>query len=220
MDNALQQHSFLDSYIRAEYIAFEKTCSAFYPQNNLAYTKRSIELLNEAVKIQPNYTRFWLYLGTLTTTLANNEDDPATQKNLIMQADNYLQKALQLAPKHQEIYTAEAQLQIVAENYKSAENYSQKCISINPALGDCYWYLALSETYLKDSVAAEKDMQTAGNKGYNINSESSLDDLVNAYGKILDYRSLVPVLEKLVAINPNNTQYKSLLSEVNKKLGK
>jgi len=220
MDNALLQHSFLDSYIRAKYILFEKTCSEFFPENNLAYTKKGIELINEAVKIQPLYTRYWIYLGTLTTTLANNTDDASTKNDLINRADYYLKKALQLAPKHQEIFTGEVSLQIVTENYKNAKDYSEKCIALNSNLGDCYWELGLSEIYLKNTIDAQKNILLAGQKGYRTESEASLDDLANAYGKILDYQNLAPIFQKLVAINPNNAQYRNYLNLVNSKLRK
>ena len=217
MDNIFPEHSFLDSYSIAKYVTFEKTCSAYYPENILSYTKKGVSLLNDAVKIQPLYTRYWIYLGTLTTTLAEQEQDLTAKNNLIEQAKNYFSKALQLAPKHQEIFTGLAKLEIDAGNYKSSQNYSEQCIALNSDLGDCYWYLGLAEIYAKDNTNAEKNIQTASIKGYNINTEANLDDLVNAYGRILDYKNLVPVLEKLVIINPNDAQYRTYLNYVNSK---
>lgn len=221
MDSDLQQHSFLDSYAMMQYVEFEKICSGFYPQNTLSYAKRGIEIINEAIKIQPLYTRYWIWLGNLTTTLANQESNLTTKNNLINQANYYYNKATQLAPRHQEILTGEAELQITADNYKSAKDYSEKCIALNPALGDCYFYLALSQIYLKDNINANKNLQTALEKGYSINSEASLDQLVNAYGSssVLDFQNLATILEKLIKINPNNAQYHSILASVYAKLG-
>ena len=220
MDNALQQHSFLDSYGIMEYVDIAKTCSGYYPENTLKYTQKSVDLLSEAIKIQPLYTRYWLYLGTLTTTLANNENAVAKKNDLIKQADGYFSKALQLAPKHQEIFIGKSQLDIVAGDYKNAQNDSEECIKLNSNLGDCYWQLGISEIYLNNKADAQKNILLAKQKGYDTESESSLDDLVNAYGQISDYQDLAPVFQKLVAINPNNAQYRTYLNYVNSKLGK
>jgi len=219
MDKILPEHSILDSYAIIEYGNFEKTCSVFYPENNLAYTKKIGGLLLNAVKIQPLYTRYWLYLGTLTTTLAEQETDSKSENAILSEADGYLDKALQLAPKHQEIFIAKAKIQIDEANYKNAENISEKCIALNSNIGDCYWYLGLAEIYLDDYTDANKNMQLAGEKGVNVNSETSLDDLANAYGSFPDYKNLEPVFEKLIAINPNNPQYHSTLALIYAKLG-
>jgi O-antigen ligase len=220
MDGVMLQHSFLDSYARMEYVEFEKTCLNFYPENNLAYVKKSSELIKEAVKIQPAYTRYWLYLGTVTTTMAEQETDAETKTSMLLEADGYLDKALKLAPKHQEIFIAKAKLKIDEADYNSAKDYSEKCVNLNPALSDCYFYLALSQIYLKDSVNADKNLQTASIKGFDINAKVNLDQLANAYGLALNYQSLIPVYEKLITLNSNNAQYHSSLAFFYKQLGR
>lgn len=219
MDNSLLEHSFLDSYIRMEYVEFEQTCGGFYPENNLTYTKKGINIISDAVKIQPLYTRYWIWLGTLTTTLADQQDNSAARDNLIKQAGYYFNKASQLSPKRQEILVGQAKMEIVAENYAEAQNYSEKCLALNSGLGDCYWYLALSEIYLKNSNGADKNMQIAVKDGYRADSETSLVELGNAYGHISDYQNLATVFEKLIAIEPNVAQYHTYLASFYMKLG-
>ena len=219
MDSVLPQQSFLDVYVRMQYITYEQTCSAYFPENILDYTKKGIEILSEAVKIQPLNTRNWLYMGTLTTALAGQTNDPKTADSLIKQANYDLDRATELAPKHQEILVGRAQLDIVSGKYSDAQNDSKKCMSLDPSLGDCYWYLAVSEIYLKDTADANKNIQLAISKGYDTNSEAKLVELVNAYGQIFDYQDLAPIFEKLTAINPNNIQYHSTLAFIYEKLG-
>ena len=219
IERLLPEHSFLDSYIRLEYIGFEETCMGFYPKNNLVYVKKSIELLSEAVKMQPLYTRYWLRMGNLSAILAEQEKDAAAKNNLIKQASDCFYKAFQLAPKHQEIFTGMAKLGIDASDYKTAKTYSEECIKLNPSLGGCYWYLGLTEIYLKDINNANKNIQTAGDKKYNINSELSLAELANAYSHISDYQNSASVYEKLIAINPNMSQFHSSLAFIYKELG-
>ena len=65
----------------------------------------------------------------------------------------------------------------------------------------------------------QKNIKTADDNGYYINSEVSLIELANAYGSFPDYQSLAPVFEKLVAISPSNAQYHSTLALIYTKLG-
>lgn len=197
----------------------KKICSEFYPENNLTYTQKGITWLLQAIKIQPLYTRYWIYLGNLTTILADQETDQIKKNNTIKQADDYFNTALHLAPKHQEILTGKAKLEIVAGDYKNAKDYAQKCIASNSDLGDCYWYLGLAEIYLKNNNEADKNIKIAENKGYDINSQLKLIELANAYGSFPDYQNLAPIFEKLIMINPNNIEYHSTLALIYTKLG-
>ena len=219
MDKALSQHSFLDSYVIMKYIDIEKTCTNYYPDNTLAYTKKGIELLKEGVKIQPLYTRYWIYLGTLTTTLAEQENDQTKKDNILNRANGYLYEALQLAPKHQEILIAKAKVQMDEKNYQDAKDESEKCILANPGQSDCYWYLGLSEMYLKNNTDADKNIQIATTKGYDVSSETSLVELGNVYNSLNDYKNLAVVFEKLTVVNPDAVQYHSSLATVYAKLG-
>ena len=219
MDKLLLNRTFLDSYARMQYVEFTKICNKYYPEDNLAYIKKGLTLINEALKIQPLYTRYWLYMGNYTSILASKEKNIETKNNLLKQADYYFDRALQISPKHQEIVIGQAEMAITAGDYKDAKNYSEKCISLNPGFGECYWHLALSEIFLKDIDDAKKNIETASSKGYDINSKTSLSQLSNAYNYTLDYKSLVSVYEKLIAIDPNVGQDHSTLAFIYKELG-
>lgn len=219
MEKILPEHSFLDSYARMEYVEFTKTCNDYFPENNLTYTKRGLELIKEAIKIQPFYTRYWIFLGSAATTLAGQEQNPETKNNLLKQANNYFNEALQLSPKRQEISIGQTKMEMVAGDYKNAADYSKKCIALNSDLGGCYWYLALSEIYLKNNDGAKKNTQIAIDKGYDVNSRASLSELSDAYGSLLDYKNLIIVYEKLIKINPSFAQYHSSLAFFYKELG-
>ena len=82
MDNMLLKKSFLDSYVRMKYVENIKTCSATNLDKNLEYAKNGVELLKEAVKIQPLYTKYWIYLGSFTNALAYAEKNEQQKQNL------------------------------------------------------------------------------------------------------------------------------------------
>lgn len=219
METVLLKHSLLDSYARLQYVEFTKTCANFYPENNVAYQKRDLELVSEAVKIQPLYTRYWILLGSSSSTLASQEKNPELKNNLLKQADGYFNKALALAPKHQEIPIEQARMEIIAGNYVIAQEYAKKCIALNPNLGDCYFKLALADIYVKDKNGTQENLELAFKKRYDVNSKPSLDQLSDAYGSIADYQNLVVVYEKLVALDPKIAQYHSSLAYFYGKLG-
>lgn len=234
MNKNLLKHSFLDSYVRMEYIEIEKTCSEFYPDNMLEYTNKALEVLNEAVKTQPLYTRYWVNMGELATTLVDIEEDPIKKEELVKQANYYFAKALELAPLHQEIFTGLTELEIALGDYVKAKDYAQKCIDINPDIGDCYFYMALSEIYVRDSSNAKINLQKAQDMGVNVASGKKLFLISNAYGSIPDYQNMAIFLEKLVATtadyeaiiiknnlkaNPTIVQYHSTLAFLYSKMG-
>jgi tetratricopeptide (TPR) repeat protein len=220
MEKTLKQHSFLDSYERMQYVEFTKACVNFYPDNKFSYIKRGFELIQEAVKTQPLYTRYWLSLGDSTTSLASQEQVASAKNNLLKQANDYFDKALQLGPKHQEIRIGQTKMEIIAGDYKSAENYAKGCIALDPGFRDCYWYLGLAEIYAKDMTNAQKNIQIASDKFYEIGSKSSLGELSDAYISISDYQDLVSVYQQLIKTNPNAAQYHSSLAFIYKELGK
>lgn len=212
MDKTLLKHSFLDSYSRMEYVEFTKTCADFFPENTLTYLKTDFELIKDAAKKQPLYTRYWILLGSSANTLAMQEKDTAIRSDLLKQANNYLATASKLAPKHKEIIIEQAKTEMLLENYENMMGYYEKCITLDPSQGDCYWRRAISEIYLNDAPSAQKDIKTAFEKGYGIDSKVSLGELSDAYGSISDYKNLVPVYVKLIEIEPNNAQYHSSLA--------
>jgi len=218
MDKVLPKHTFLDSYIRMKYVESVKTCAGFYPEKNLAYMKKALELMNEAVKVQPLYTRYWIYMGEYTTALASQENNPDIKNNLLKQASDYFDKALQLSPKHQEILIGRLKTKLASGDYKNVQDYSEKCVALYPSLSSCYWYLALSQLYLKDTANADKNMQIAVSKGYDRGSQTSLNELSDVYNFLSDYQGLALVYEKLIAMNPNIAQYHSSLAFIYKEL--
>ncbi len=216
MDNALLKHSLLDSYARLSYVEFTKICNEFYPENNVAYVKKGLELIGEAVKIQPNYTRYWILLGSSSAILARQEENPEMKNDLLQKAASYFEKALQLAPKYQEIPIEQAKMEIVAGNYAKAQDYSQKCVALNAGLKDCWWYFGIAQIYLKDTAGAQKNIFLSNHP----ESQESLGELADAYYAILDYQNLALTYEKLVKINPTIAQYHSSLAFFYKELGK
>ncbi|HQK64023.1 MAG TPA: O-antigen ligase family protein, partial [Candidatus Staskawiczbacteria bacterium] len=218
MDEALKTRSFLDSYTRLEYNEIAIKCNDIYPDNNIARFEKGIELTKEAIKMQPTYVRYYIFMGETSTLLAGQEEDADKRAELISQARDALAKAIQLAPKHHEIFLLMAKVEILANDFEKAKSYSQKCIEINSNYGDCYLELGISEIYLNDVASAKQNIQTASEKA-RIDTEDKLLDLSQAYEHVGDYESLVPIFEKLIEINPDDVQNHSTLAFIYSQAG-
>lgn len=121
MDRTLKYKSFLNSYIRMKYVEITKTCQEFYPEKTTDYIKKDYELLKEAVKIQPLYTRYWISLGQFASNLKDYN-----------KANEYFNKALELAPKHKEILEYKLETSIALQNYQELIIIYQYLIEKDP----------------------------------------------------------------------------------------
>lgn len=219
MEKILPQHSFLDSFLRIQYIRAIQKCAENNPANSVIYAQKGAELLQEAVKIQPFYSRSWIFLGAFTTIIANAEKDQVKKNNLLSEADRYLKKANELAPNHQEIILEQAKIELIRQDYPVMKEKAKECILLDPNLGDCYWFKALSEIYLKDFNSARDDINKASNGIFYATSILSLQQLVNAYTSVENYKELVATYKKLIDKSPQTPKYHSALAFAWAKIG-
>jgi tetratricopeptide (TPR) repeat protein len=218
INESLNTKSFLDAYTRLMHNEIAVKCNDIYPDDNIARFEKGIELAKEAIKIQPTYVRYYIFIGETSMLLARQENDEAKKSELVNQARDALTKAVQLAPRHHEIFLLLAKVEILANDFEKAKSYSQKCIEINNNFGDCYLELAISQIYLNDVISAKQNIQTAGQKT-KINTEDKLLDLSQAYEYIKDYQSLVPIFEQLIELNPTDIQNHSTLAFIYSQIG-
>jgi tetratricopeptide (TPR) repeat protein len=157
-------------------------------------------------------------MGTYKTNLAEAEEDENKKNVLLEEAEEYFIKALELGPKHQEILIGQAKMEMARGDYNKMKDYSMQCVSLDPSLSDCYWYLAISQIYLKDTESAKTNIEMAARRGYQVESEAKLKELANVYASIQDNQALADIFEKLTKINPENPQYHSTLAFFYKEL--
>lgn len=207
-----QKRSYLDGYVKLKYANLIKKCAAYYPENDLSYAQKGIELVKESVKIRPTYTRFYIYLGGFTNVIVQNQEDKKIKQSLIDEAYKYLQKAKEMAPGHPEIFIELAKVDITAENYQLVEERSAECLNANGNNGECYWIKSLAQTYLKNFDKAEEFANLAEEKGFNTKSIAALHQLVTAYAKIGDLQKVAQTYEKLIYDHQGVAEYHSYLA--------
>jgi len=215
MEKILPQKSFLDYYLRSNYIKVINRC---VEQKSLTYTKllteKMVKVLEEAVKIRPYYTRIWILLGQYNNFLIEN-----WQENREKEARAALEKALELSPKRQETLQELIKTDILTQKYQQAKEKSEECINLNEKLPDCWWLAGLSYVYLNDLEKADYYIQIATEKGYTIDSIKSWMQLTQAYIEIKNYPRLVEAYSELIKLEPDNAQYYASLAFVYKELG-
>jgi O-antigen ligase/Tfp pilus assembly protein PilF len=219
MDKTLISQNYLNAYTRLQYTEFIKTCAEFYPEKNIDYATKGISLLNDVVKIQPLYTRAWLFLGGFTNIIASSENNLNKKHELINQAYYYTDQALKLAPMHPEILITQARIAKTAEDYTAMKNYLNACIILDPTNGECYFYKALSEIYLNQKEQAQLDIKNAEKNNFSTQATESLNLALNAYIYTKDYQNIISIYRNLIIRDPNNYQYRASLAFAYKAVG-
>ena len=217
MEKLFPQKSILDQYVRLKEVDFIRVCEAPTPEAAVVYAQGAIELLKENVKIRPYYTRFWIFLGAFTNVLIEKSDEKI-KPDLTKEANSYFEAAEKLSPGHQEIYIEWAKTDMVSGDYPKMKEKTDKCVSLNPRLSDCYWFKGIAEIYLHQPQEARTDLEEAKKKGYNTNALLSLHQLVKAYSATLDFANLIPVYEKLIEIKPEEFRYYASLAFIHYQL--
>jgi putative inorganic carbon (HCO3(-)) transporter len=225
MENLLAKRSFLDDYLRLKYIEIIGECLKKNPELTLPFSEKAVEILKENVKIRPYYTRNWLLLGSYANILlekaiqAGKEIQSEEVQNLKQEANSYFEKANQLSPKRQEIFTEWIRTDLLTGEYEKAETKAQTCIDLNEKLEECYWLMGLSQAGLKNIEKSDYYLKIAGEKGFNTQSKNSLYELIRVYIDTKNYRGLVETFSKLIEIEPQNPQHHASLATAYRELG-
>jgi len=225
MEKILPTNTFLDNYLRMRYIEVISKCIKINPEATKVLAQRATDILKENTKIRPYYTRSWILLGSFTNVLIEKEWQTGNQieseliQNLKKEANNAFEKANQLSPKRQEVFVEWIRTDLLTGEYQKAKEKSQKCIDLNPELGECWWLMGLIQSYLKDFEKADDFIKVAQEKGFNTQSEKSWWELTQAYVVTENYQGLVKTYQQLIKINPSHPQYHASLAAIYKKIG-
>jgi putative inorganic carbon (HCO3(-)) transporter len=221
MDKLLSEHTFLDSYLRLEYVSVINKCINEEPKSTIELSQKAISALKENVKTIPSYTRNWYFLGIYTNVLIEMnfaKDDPKIINDLKNQADYYFTKSLELSPRRQEIFLEWSKTYLLLKDYQTAISKAKTCIELNPNLGDCYWSLAIAEIFSGDIKKGNDDVALAEEKNFPINFFVPSNQLLAAYQSVLNYEGMAKVYENLIKLRTSEVQYYASLAAVYKEL--
>lgn len=229
INEVINEHSYLDNYLRLRYSDVLRACTQdankTVPEQE-SYVKTAVNMMQEAVKTRPYYTRSWILLGYFSNFLFQKNPTDNNLKNL---TESYFQKANQLSLQRPEIFEEWGKFYWIAKEYPIALEKFNKCVDLNPLdpiATTCWQDLAITQIYLGNTVEAAKDMEI-GRRGFDISSESSLVELSKIYSSLIKtfadnlnyYKDLLEIYQNLIKIKPSNFQYHASLAYVYAKLG-
>jgi putative inorganic carbon (HCO3(-)) transporter len=184
----------LKSYSMLKYSDIIKNCGWYEPEKEAKNSQKALTLLKISAQIQPKFSRTWLFLGSFTNILAAREEDEGQQNTYLQEAREYFKKAQELSPKRQEIIMELEKNYLMAEDYATMKLLAQDCVKIDSNLGECYWYMGVSEIFMGDQANGKKYIEESKEKGY-LNppylqlalayvSQKNWADAANAYERI------------------------------------
>jgi len=227
MEDIMSEKSFIDNYLRLQYIDIISLAAKIMPEKNAELSLRAIQILEECVELRPYYTRSWLYLSMHINNYIGSTPNLKLELKEKLNKEFFIsiEKAKKLSPRHPEIFITLAKNDLINKKYQEAKEKAEECINFAPDNGDCWWVKSLALISLNESEEALKAMETASEKGYKVESKKALSQLINTYanlakstGDIKYYENVVEIYQKLIEIEPKNFQFHASLSYVYKVL--
>lgn len=194
-------------------------------QDRSNFTKQALVVAQNAVESRSNYTRSWIYLGYMGNLMLEGD---RTNYDLKKSIEGYFQKANELSPLRQEVFSEWTKTYLITGEYTKAIQKADTCINLDPSVGYCWWLRGLAYMYANEPQKAQADIATATEKGFDTNSKLSLTQLSKVYLKFIEanpnnlqyYTYLADIYKKEIVLSPNNFQFHASLAFTYYKLGK
>lgn len=206
----------LKAYSGLKYSDLLKDCAQTSPEKEIEYSKKGLEALKSSSEFQPNFTRTWLFMGGLANVLAAKENSQDSRNSYLSEAKGYLDKALRLSPKRQEILIEMEKNYLVSADYEAMKKTAQDCIEIDDYWGECYWYLGVAEVFLGNQEIGKKYVAISEEKGY---GRPPFMQLASAFLSQKNYKDAAYVYRQIVFYYPENADYHATMAFLYKEIG-
>jgi len=216
IDKVWQSGGILKSYSGLRYSDLIKDCVPYNPDKKVDYSRKAVEALKASSEIQPKFTRTWMFLGNFSNVLAEREGNTEIRNKLLLEAKNYLEKALKLSPKRQEIFIEMEKNYLMVEDYQTMKKIAYDCIAIDSSYGQCYWYLGIAEIFLGDQENGKKHIQEMEKKS---DSVPRYVQLGVAYVSQKNYKDAADAYSQAIRFDNKNASYRAVLAFLYRELG-
>lgn len=213
----------IDNFIRTASTNMYVECSETESNalTKVALVEKSKALMTKNAEASPKHLANWLLLGEVTnilierkTSVDENFYKSAEIKTLYEQANNAFSMSAKLSPNRQEIYKEWLKLGLSTGDYVLAEEKAQKCIDLNKNFSGCYWLMALTQGYLKNTSEFDRYSNLAKNLGLDLEAEEILSQQANMYIRTKDYNKLAVVYEKIITLKKDVNEKAQLLASL------
>lgn len=214
MENILPSDTFLNEYLRSNYVEIINIYILREPQKAIRLVLRGIEIMESAIKIRPTYPRYWLMLGRYYNILLNNYQNvyPELVDQWKNEAEIAFQEALKLSPKRQETFLCQAETYFHLGDFEKAKEKTQECIDLNSKTSNCWWRLALINIKTNKIEQGKENIRIAQEKGFPIYVEFNLLELKENYLSINNdeqyLEEICDINYKLKEVKGDNPNYK------------
>ncbi|MBU1102854.1 O-antigen ligase family protein [Patescibacteria group bacterium] len=162
---------------RAQDAAIQILSTGQINEDSKKMIKVAIEGMNEAInEYEPQNARFMLMLVNIY--LASAQIDTS----YLQEADNILQKAVELSPTRQELYFALAQLRMFQGRAAEALPYMKRAVELNEKVNISHWNYGIFAIALGQVDLGEAEIKKAKDLGHSY-GPADIRYLVNAYSK-------------------------------------
>ncbi|MDO8529978.1 MAG: O-antigen ligase family protein [bacterium] len=202
-------------YAALNYSDVVKSCTFVQPEKEVEYSKKAASLLKIASDVQPKFSRTWLFMGAFANVLGAREESKDEKSKLLTEARGYLEKAIALSPKRQEMLIELEKNYMLAEDYQSMVTVAKDCIKIDPGNGECYWYLGIAQIFMGKQIEGKKNIQLSKEKNY---GNPHYLQLGVAYMSQKNYKDAADAYSILTSIYPDNAGYHATLAVLYKEI--
>ena len=220
MEEALQQKSYLDTYLRRSYVTILRQCQQSELQRQYEFIQRQYELLKESAALQPLHTRTWIFLAALSHALLEGQQSGLVSlsakqtEQLKTEHALYIQSIQELSPRREDLFIEQAKMHLLTQKYQEAKETILLFTEANSKISTCRWLLGRAEISLGNVKEGEKAIQLAlqAKEDPQELTPTALLQLAQAYIIAKDYPKVVKQYELLAEIAPDEPQYLALLA--------
>lgn len=135
-------------------------------------------------------------------------------------AETYLNKAVELSPRNQQVYWSLAQTKLSQGDNEEAVDLLQKAVDLEPRYTLSYWYLATIQKILGNYDLALETIKEAEKAGLDWkNNLESLKMVIEIYQNLQDDNNLVPLYQQAIKLSPQDFRFPAGLAVTYANLG-
>lgn len=229
IEETLPRRSIIDNFVILKYVNIINNSYCMRTTDKQKTMEKRVELLRQAVKIRPHYTRSWVLLGNSLYNLSatNKSNGLKANQELKGEAKISFEKAKQLCPKCQDIFSGMIRGYLSAEEYEFARERSEECKNLFPDFSDCLWLKGITEIYFNNIEEGKNIIEEYYKLGNNPIDLSTQRELLDAYVAIKSqnqskeyFEDLALIYQRLIEMDRSYAQYHASLAYVYFNLGK
>lgn len=221
----LQSHIINNRNLRLGVLSIILIAFAFKTVTRNQFWKDDFTLFTSDVSDETKSAKLLNAAGGALSTKASSMPESAEKTKMLIQADQYLKRAIQIHPTYRNAYLLLGNTQYYLKNYDQAIQYYDQALKISPNFGDVLRNLPI---VLRDGAKykgqVEKDYPTAERwllRAYQINpNDFETSRLLGVtYGVMGNHQKAVEFFEKARQINPESAIINAALGTALRNVG-